>query len=526
MPLFNDVSDLGAASTENRPRAVVIGAGTVGLFLGALLVERGWKVVVVESGNIALGGFSSQAYSSIGKPHRGIVNGRSRSLGGSSNLWGGQLVEFQPIDFERRLTAQVDGWPIPFSELQPYFAKTFLRLGIPTGIHDDDTVLAAAMGERPHFADGVELFLTRWMKTPSIAALYAREIESDPSLKVLLGHTATGFRYEGTDVTAVLARNDRGETVDLEGDCYVMAAGTVETVRLLLAAAHDDSCHCPWHHNRMLGLRFQDHLGGRIGAVLPFDRQRLFACFSTIYWKGFKFQPKLRLSEAVLREEGLLGMQAIMSFESSVSEHLVYLKQFLKAAIYSRKVTGIASFFKHLIGCVRHLPPLMWTYLKDHRVYVPFDSRISLNVQAEQRPTDRSRITLDPLTRDECGLPRVVLDWQLDGSELPSIQALAVRCDRALRDAGLGEVRIANDLTAGKPEFLDSLSDTYHAAGGAVMAIDESHGVVDPNLRVFGTSNLFVSSPAVLPTSSSANVTFTTLALATRLADHLQRWVQ
>lgn len=219
-------------------------------------------------------------------------------------------------------------------------------------------------------------------------------------------------------------------------------------------------------------------------------------------------------------------MQAIMSFDSSVSEHLVYLKQFLKAAIYSRRVTGIGSFVKHFVSCVRHLPPLIWTYIKDHRVYVPFDSRISLNVQAEQRPSNQSRITLDESTRDEFGLPRAMLEWRIDGDELRSIQTMVVRCDRAFREAGLGEVQIEPDLAGGKQEFLESLSDTYHAAGGAVMAKDAASGVVDPNLLVFGTTNLFVSSPAVLPTSSSANVTFTTLALATRLADHLQRWLQ
>ena len=49
-----------------------------------------------------LDNFSPQSYTSIGRAHNGIRIGRSRSLGGTTNLWGGQLAEFQPVDFAGR----------------------------------------------------------------------------------------------------------------------------------------------------------------------------------------------------------------------------------------------------------------------------------------------------------------------------------------------------------------------------------------------------------------------------------------
>ncbi|MNW18103.1 GMC oxidoreductase [compost metagenome] len=48
-------------------------------------------------------------------------------------------------------------------------------------------------------------------------------------------------------------------------------------------------------------------------------------------------------------------------------------------------------------------------------------------------------------------------------------------------------------------------------------------GVVDSELRVFGTRNLYVAGAAVFRTSSYANPTFTALALTARLADQLGR---
>jgi choline dehydrogenase-like flavoprotein len=59
--------------------------------------------------------------------------------------------------------------------------------------------------------------------------------------------------------------------------------------------------------------------------------------------------------------------------------------------------------------------------------------------------------------------------------------------------------------------------------GGARIGADPGEGVVDGDLRVFGTGNLFVAGAAVFPSGSFANPTLTALALGLRLADHLAR---
>lgn len=521
MTIISSPASLCEIVGSGQRRIAVIGAGTLGLYLAKLLVDRGWCVTLIESGRSVLDGFSKDSYECIGRPHRGITNGRSRSIGGTSNLWGGQLVQFQPGDFRSRTALGLEVWPITFEDLTPYYASSYQRLGIPLDAQQDAPVWQAALGHQPTLGNDVELFLTRWMKAPSMSTLYAGDIRNNPRMTICEGWHAVGFETQEDRVTKVIVRNKTADTTSVPADSFVIAAGTIETVRLLMAAAADGESPCPWRGNPMLGRRFQDHLGGRIGTVHPTDKKKLFRYFSTIYSRGLKFQPKIRLREALADELGLLSAQAWLSFDSSVSENLVYLKQFLKAAIYSRKLDGLSDFVRHGIACARHLPPLMWTFIKDHRIYVPFDSRISLCVQAEQKPISESRITLHPTQRDEHGLPKVVLDWRAAGDEMRSIRELALRFDGALRKAGLGTLDIEPNLLAGEPRFLDTLYDTYHAAGGAQMGHSFSTGVVDRNLRVFGTTNLFLASAAVLPSSSSANVTFTAFALTERLADHL-----
>jgi choline dehydrogenase-like flavoprotein len=96
-----------------------------------------------------------------------------------------------------------------------------------------------------------------------------------------------------------------------------------------------------------------------------------------------------------------------------------------------------------------------------------------------------------------------------------------VQIREALRSAGIGDLRIDEDLLALRRSFLTRLGDTYHQSGGAIMGNSEQDGVVDRNLRVFGTENLYVAGASVFRTTSNANVTFTAVALTTRLVDHL-----
>jgi choline dehydrogenase-like flavoprotein len=48
-------------------------------------------------------------------------------------------------------------------------------------------------------------------------------------------------------------------------------------------------------------------------------------------------------------------------------------------------------------------------------------------------------------------------------------------------------------------------------------------GVVDANCRVHAVDNVYVAGSSVFPTGGYANPTFTLIALAIRLADHLAR---
>jgi choline dehydrogenase-like flavoprotein len=170
---------------------------------------------------------------------------------------------------------------------------------------------------------------------------------------------------------------------------------------------------------------------------------------------------------------------------------------------------------------VKYLVPLMWKYVWDHRVFIPSTAKTQLHIQAEHAPLAESCIRIDKSAVDSLGLPRVVLDWRLGGDELASLREFVVQLRDALAAAGVGQLKIDEDLLSLNPRFMNKLGDTYHQAGGTNMGETERDGVVDRNLRVFGTENLYVTGASVFRTTSNANTTFTALAFTTRLVEHL-----
>ena len=518
--ILTDVAQLNSISA-GRPVTVVIGSGAIGLYAASELVKRGRRVLVVESGGVHLGSFAPESYGSIGVPHDGIKIARSRTLGGTTNLWGGQLVEFQPVDFAGRDWLPGSAWPVKYEEIAPFYGETYGNFGIEGEAQSDDAVWKSVSSERPRLGDEFESFFTRWLQIPSFAILFEKEYKTSEKFSVLLGHTVIGFEGSGGRITGVRVVDARGKSHTIAGETIILAAGTIENARLLLYGATDDSWDCPWRQNQNIGTYFLDHLGGKVATVQPKDTRTFFNTFCTIWRGGHKYQPKFRLRNEVLKHDRILNIQGAFGFESSVSENLVYLKQFVKAAVYSRRFEGLGDLFKNVAACSKYLVPLMWRYVRDHRIFVPSGSKISLLIQAEQGPVAESRIRLDRSAMDAYGLPRAVLDWRLSGHELVSIAEFTKRAEEALRATGLANITIDPDLKAMDPKFMSTMHDTNHQAGGTVMGTSERDGVVDRNLKVFGTENFYVGGASTFRTVSNANTTFTALAFTTRLVHHL-----
>ena len=144
-----------------------------------------------------------------------------------------------------------------------------------------------------------------------------------------------------------------------------------------------------------------------------------------------------------------------------------------------------------------------------------------LNHMTEQSPNPNSRVTLSH-ERDPLGRNRVCLDWRVIPLDIRSIIRAQEIIDEELQRAHLGRLKI--ELTDEIP--CSSLEGGWHHMGTTRMHRDPKKGVVDENCCVHDVQNLFIAGPSVFPTGGFANPVLTSVALATRLADHLKRFLK
>ena len=116
---------------------------------------------------------------------------------------------------------------------------------------------------------------------------------------------------------------------------------------------------------------------------------------------------------------------------------------------------------------------------------------------------------------------RVTLADEMDAHGMPVARFSYSQCDndKALMTAAR---QVMEDvLTAAGADEVVTINRYAHLVGGARMASDARHGVVDGTGRTFSVPNLYIADGSTLPTQGSANPALTIMAVAARAADHL-----
>ena len=135
---------------------------------------------------------------------------------------------------------------------------------------------------------------------------------------------------------------------------------------------------------------------------------------------------------------------------------------------------------------------------------------LEIGIGTEMKPCLENRVTLDTKAKDYFGNPGI----NLFVSETDEDVRTVARGKKIVR-------KIYADLGIEEIEELPRNFWAHHHMGTCRMGANPRTSVVDPNLRVHGTKNLFVAGSSVFVTSGTANPTLTLTALSLRLSDHL-----
>lgn len=140
---------------------------------------------------------------------------------------------------------------------------------------------------------------------------------------------------------------------------------------------------------------------------------------------------------------------------------------------------------------------------------------LEITIGSEMKPSAENRVTLDGKAKDYFGNP---------GTNL-----FVSETEEDVRTVAYGKKiveKIYSDLGVKNIEELPRTFWAHHHMGTCRMGDNPRTSVVDRNLCVHGTTNLFVAGSSVFVTSGVANPTLTLTALSLRLSQYLRSELQ
>jgi len=528
--MFNDFER--ATDIQFVPDICVVGAGIAGLTLVSALRQSGLKVLMLEGGGLLHEPRSQSLFESemdfAGEVNIGVGNGRFRVFGGSGTRWDGVLIPLATHELSSRTTINGIGWPINNAELAPYFDRLDTMLGLK-GSRFDESCYQVAGRATPTLAADDDTLSVRvskmlpWHKR-DIGRFLGPSLNKDPDVVVLYHANAVELvRGERRDVvTGVRVRSYTGREQVFTARHFIIAAGSIESVRLLLVSysLHPDGMGDRW---KLLGCGFNDHVVLRAGTVTTDSGSRLRQVARGFYIGDVMHTPRFQLSQQAQAEEDCLSGYANVYFEAAPESAFTKIRTVLD----DYQARGVRALRRSPYWTLlRGTPDLVSGFLARSVLGLqPISSRSTPTIYlvAEQPSRGDARIRIAE-GYDAVGMPRLALAWQVGDAELRTLTVVGRRLEALLLRNRIGAVTWFDEAFDPKEGARpDRVVDQYHHAGVARMSASASDGVVDADCRVHGMQNLYLASAAVFPSGGCSNPTFTIMALALRLAEHLQR---
>jgi choline dehydrogenase-like flavoprotein len=463
-------------------------------------------------------------------------------VGGSSNLMSGYFHRLKPQDF--RLLSEfgpIDGanlsdWPIDYEALEPYYTLVERVVGVsgavtphprleprstpdfpypPTVEHPVSALIDEACRQLGHYPLRVPRAILPCREGPRDACSYsgycgsygcstnakgsARAALIEPALATghcdLRPHSKV-YRLRSDAKGRVLEAHYHdadGKSQKVGAKVFVVACQAIESARLLLSSP---------------GPAHPDGLGNRHGQL---GRNLIFSAGGTGsgYFTYAKLTPELREQ---VRSLGPFVNRALQDW------YVIDDKAFAQRPA---KGGTIDFLFTHpnpipLANGLRWRDgELLWGKPLKRKLERWFteDRKLLFEIFCDWLPNDDCFVSLDPAVKDKWGSPVARVRLGAHPHDLKVGRYLANRGEEVLRAMKLDWVG-ASINTSPPPNLV---------GGGCRFGADPRRSVLDPDCRVWGAENLFVSDASFMPTGGSVPYTWTIYANAFRVADKIRQ---
>ena len=534
----------------------VVGAGPAGIVLALELAKAGHEVALLESGRLQF----DEAIQNLGDAdcfdpefHIPMSECTRRQIGGTSTIWGGRCVPFDPIDFTRRDYISSSNWSVTYEELETYFQPAcdyFLcgesEFNLNNIAHIEQKSIVPGLPDEEVLTSTLE----RWSLPTNFGKEYLPQLKKSERIKLFYGLTCTEIvtNETGVKVETLEAKTLNGKKIDIQCQKYILAGGALNNTRLLLAS---DRYHPGGigNHSGLLGKFYMGHLSGNIAiahfttppqdTVFGFDRDS----DQTYLRRRFSFAPEFQQEQKLSNIVAWLGAPEFGDFSHQngilssayIALNLPVLKHRLGASTAIRRAAigkdkGI--YYPHIINIIKDVGKIAsfipnfgyGRFLARRKIPALFvysaANEYPLHYYGEQIPNPDSTVSLSNKT-DKLGMRRLNIDLRVSDRDIENVVKAHHLWDRHLRKHDCGFLRyVTNDLEA---RVWQLAGDGCHQVGTTRMSEHKNDGVVGTNCNIHGFDDLFVASSSTFVTSGQANSTFMVVAFALRLADYLKQ---
>jgi hypothetical protein len=554
----NDLADGARLGAE----LVVIGAGPAGIVCAVDAARHGVRVILVESGgrrhNPACQRMSA---AHLRRPdlHAPVELTVRRQIGGTSSIWGGRCVPYDRVDFIDRRMVAPSRWPLGYDDVAPFFgaACEWFKCGRPAFVVGDLPHLPPNMV--PGLSDGDVLTssLERWSLPTDFGREYGHLLGELTTLQTLTDSTCVrvDISEDGSRATGITCRTRAGGEFSIAADRVIVAAGGLESTRLLMCSP-TPAGHSAGDHSGHLGHWYMAHLEGAIAELVlstpaaetihNYERdidgsyvRRRFT-FATDYqiehdlpniaaWISNPEIPDAAHRSAILSFTYLALISPMGFLLAPPAQRLCLTGTKIPGTPYGTATRS--PIWEHLRNIIRS-PVETLRFAVDFGIKRVFSrgrkppgfyvanaaNRYPLQYHGEHLPHYESCVRLSADT-DELHMPRLDIDIRFTDDDVDGVLAAHRHWDSHLRSTGVGRLEYMTGDPAGC--IRRRLGGGFHQVGTTRMSADPDDGVVDADLAVHGIPNLHVVSSSVFVTSSQANSTFLIVALALRLVGQL-----
>lgn len=498
-------------------RVCVVGAGAAGVYLSHRLAELGCSVMLLEAGGEKCvdGETLGMGLDVSASTYRGATLGRAFGLGGTTSRWGGQLVPYSESDTLRESPNERSIWQHVVEMVQRHAGRVREELGVGSERAGAEGPFSAI--QEPLQRAGLTVMASDWLPhhQRNLSRLLRTSYPRGGQVQVLLNAVARAWSFSPAPtgelrVDALTIRSN-GRDFRVRSPCFVITAGTIESARILLEMQRG-APQSPFLGAGGIGRGLTDHLSSSVADVPASSRSAIIEAFGPSFRGGH--MQSARILETLPPRDAARGFFHFV-FDIDSAGFQVARKVF--AGLQARRYPGVSA--GELLEAAGGLAALGWDRAIRKRLHVPSDTCVRLQLDIEQVPRSSSRVSLknDP---DKFERPVAEVTWSVSDADLEQAARASSRLARAWASApSLPPLDF-------KPPVASELKphDAYHPVGVCRLGSD-ADAVVDPELRVRGSSNLWLLSTGIFPSAGTANPAFSMLCMGEQLAVNLAKAV-